>query len=116
LDSLLLCNEKYNQESDVSKCKYDSEINYKGVVNRIDRYEYDPTMNEDFFGLNIYIMDDTTRSISMDIQYLYSLPDDKELIDFVKLNDSVIKIRSKDYFTIISKVKGKRNFNLPTCK
>jgi hypothetical protein len=108
--------EKSNKESAETKCNYDSKVNYKGVLYRIDRYEYNPDINEDFFGLNIYIMGDTSRSESNDIKYQYYLPDNKELIEFVNVNDSVVKKRADNFFTVISRTKGKRDFKLPTCK
>jgi hypothetical protein len=108
--------EKSNKESAETQCQNDSDINYKGVVNRIDRFEYNPDMNKNFFGLNIYFMEDTTKSISIDIYYQYSMPDDKELVDFVNINDSVVKNRADNFFTVISRTKGKKDFKLPTCK
>ena len=79
--------------------------------NEINRYDYDKFMNKNFFALSIK----TNDTIIEFINYQFNLEPSKNILDFVKVGQTIIKSKNSDSFDLIDNYGIKRTFKIPYC-
>jgi hypothetical protein len=103
--------EKANKEGFEKACKENIEQKFQGHLVDINRFEYDNFMHNRFFNLHIKVNDNTNNYID----YHYNLKPNKEILDFAKTGQIVIKIKGQDTFTLIDTTGVCKTFKIAKC-
>lgn len=97
-----------NDNSLESACLANRQIGFEGTITNIERYSYDGYMEGRFFAVEILIEDSL-------ISFQYNLPEDKTLLDYLKVGQEVLKYRASDKFQIIDNEDNIREFYISKC-
>jgi hypothetical protein len=100
-----------NEKGKHMKCKENMEQSFLGTVTEINRYDYDQFMNKNFFALSIKTNDTTIKFID----YQFNLEPSKNILDFAKVGQTIIKSKNSDSFDLIDNYGIKRTFKIPYC-
>jgi hypothetical protein len=92
-------------------CEEQKLQSYEGIVEKIERYEYDEFMNSSFFGLEIL----TDDSLEENLEYLFPLPEYQELLESLYIDQKVAKGRDKLEMKIQSKEGDTIRILMPCC-
>ena len=103
---------KSNKETIISKCNDGIIQSFSGSIVKIDRYEYDEFMSKSFFTLKIK----TTDTSNTYIDYQFHLEHYKNILNFTKPGQKVLKEKGKDTFIVFTDNTHKRTFTIPDCK
>ena len=102
--------EKSNREAQEQGCEEEKKGYFIGIAIRIERYEYDDFMNQNFFSIGIKTQD------SIYINYQFYLKENKDLLTFISIGDSIVKQSNEAKFLVIKKNKPRKTFVTPSCK
>ena len=103
---------KANEEAKEISCEEQTTESFDGKIENVLLYEYDGYMQKNFFGLDII----TTDSIKKHISYQFDKKVNENLLEFVKVDQSIKKELGKSYFELTSNTGELKTFNVPNCK
>lgn len=104
--------EKSNRETATINCKNGAEDEFFGKIVRVERYEHNDFMNANFFALEILTIDAADRFKT----YQFNLNEYSEVLDFVKVGQSIEKNRGQDKFQLKNEEGNEKSFTIPYCK
>lgn len=99
-----------NQKAVLRKCEENLNESFEAIVTNVERYEYDSFMHGRYFSFSIK----TEDSISKSLSYLFNLPENKELLEFIKIGQKVRKQNGNNKFSLTDKTEI-RLFIIPYC-
>lgn len=103
--------QKANKEALEMACRENIEQEFVGRIIDINTFDYSEYMHDRFFNLHIRINDSTKEAVD----YHYNLKPNKEILDFAKLGQKVLKVKGQDTFVLTDSTGEEKVFKIAKC-
>jgi hypothetical protein len=102
---------QYNKELRKERCSEGKQYSFNGKIVNLNRYEYSDNMSKKYIGLIVQTLD----SASSLITYQVELTNQKDILDFVQIGQTIIKEKNSSKFILLDSLNKSKEYKIWCC-